>query len=327
MSRRPLFVTGASGFVGARLLSQLDPDAHTGVVLLVRRGELTLPERLRGRVEVVRADLHDRAGYAPHMAQDATVLHLAALTGSARRTEHFHVNDAGTGELVAAAAERQAGRVLFLSSIACSFAKRAGYHYADAKEAGERRIARSGLPWAVVRSTIVLGIGSAIWTALSTMAAKPRIVLPGSGRVRIQPIWVDDLVRMLLNEVAECRLRDEVVEFGGPDVLTFDDFLTRASRRLRGTPSTMVHVPGRPIVWALQALEAALPVSLPVRAGQLASFLNDGVARPDARLDSLHRDMLGVDAMLERLVSPETPGAGGVSPHKRNHAAFTRRTV
>lgn len=317
-ARAALFVTGASGFVGRRLLALLPPDQFASVTLLTRRDEPLVPATLRGLAVVVRGDLHAPAAYASHIASGAVVLHMAARTGPGSRREHFEANDAGTRALVAAARDRRAGRLLFLSSIACGFRTRIGYHYADAKEAAERVVAASGLPWAVLRATMVLGHGSAIWSAIADLARRGRMVRPGGAGVRVQPIWVDDLARVLIDEAARPSVLNEVVELGGPEVLTFDELLTRASRRLRGTPSPIIHVPARPIAAALRALEMVLPVRLPVSAGQLGSFMNDGVARPDARLSSRHPAMLGVDVMLDRLV-PRTAGAplsgaGGEDP-------------
>ncbi len=323
-SDRPaLFVTGASGFVGARLLALLQTDRFARVTLLAR-GALPVPEGLRGRVEIVRGDLRDPAAYAPHIAPGAVVLHLAARTGAGTRREHFAANEGGTRALVTAAGERRAGRLLFLSSIACGFRTRIGYHYADAKEAAERHVAASGLPWAVVRATMVLGHGGAIWSAIADLAGRPRMVRPGGAGVRVQPIWVDDLAHVLAEEVARPSLTNEIAELGGPDVLTFDEVLARVSRRLRGTASPIVHVPARPVAWALRALELVLPVRLPVSAGQLGSFMNDGVARPDPRLASRYPALLGVDEMLDRLMP--TGGAAARSVRGREDLGVTPRT-
>ena len=81
------------------------------------------------------------------------------------------------------------------------------------------------------------------------------------------------------------------------EIVTFDEFLRRASERTRGAPSKVLRVPIWPFVQAhgLRAVEAMVPVRLSLTAGQFASFLNDGVTCRDPRLDPLHRDMLGVD--------------------------------
>lgn len=312
-ARSSLFVTGASGFVGTRLLALLDPAAHGDVTLLSRQG-MAVPARLAGRVNVVPADLRDTPAYAAQIAPGATVLHMAALTGRGTRREHFLVNDAGTAALLDAAAQRGAGRFVFLSSIACGFTRRAGYHYADAKASAERRVAASGLPWTTLRATIVLGPAGAIWSALAAMASKRVILVPGSGRIRIQPIWVDDLARVLVNELAQPQFDDEIVDVGGPEPIPFDDFLRRASRRLRGSPAALIHVPAAPIVAALRAIEAVAGGRLPVSAGQFASFRNDGVARPDPRLAELQRRMAGVDTILERLTGGGAGAAGRSLP-------------
>ncbi len=91
-----LFITGASGFIGSRLLEALEPDEFEAIRLL-SRGSVTVPDSLRaaGNVEVVRGDLEDPRAYAPCLDANTTVVHAAAVTGAARPKEYEAVNVRG----------------------------------------------------------------------------------------------------------------------------------------------------------------------------------------------------------------------------------------
>jgi NADH dehydrogenase len=302
-----LFLTGAGGFVGRRVLEALDPARYASLRFLVRR-PLALPARLHEapHAELVEGDLLAPDTYRAHLDADTTVLHLAALTGNATRREHMEGNLDATERLLDACRDAGVPRFLFVSTVAVAFELRAGYHYADAKEAAERAVSESGIPYLIARPTIVLGPGSPIWDALAGFAAKPVTPLPGSGRAEIQPVWADDLAAVLL-DLAGGTFDGTVVDVGGPERLTFDEFMRRASRRLRGKPGPILHLPAGPIVLCLRMLEALLPFCPPVTAGQFASFRNDGVARPDPRTEPHLARMRGVDTMLDEL----TAGAHG----------------
>ncbi|MDH5515619.1 MAG: NAD(P)H-binding protein, partial [Gammaproteobacteria bacterium] len=159
-----LFLTGASGFLGSRLLAQLDPAKFSSITLLCR-SEPVLPQPLReaANVRVVRAALDEVDAYAGFLGAGSIVVHLAAVTGKADRAAYYTVNTQATGKLIEACTQAGVAGFLFVSSIAVSFKDRQGYHYADSKAQAEQLLMNSALPWCILRPTIILGEGSPIW--------------------------------------------------------------------------------------------------------------------------------------------------------------------
>ena len=83
-------------------------------------------------------------------------------------------------------------------------------------------VAESGLRFAILRPTMILGPGAPIRGALEKLALLPAIVMPGTGRVRVQPIHVDDVVRAIVSVVNHDRFSNATFELGGADVLSGD---------------------------------------------------------------------------------------------------------
>ncbi len=269
-----LFITGATGFLGSRFLELADLGRFRSVRALVR-GESALPDG----VEAVRGDLLDPGDWQRAIESDAVVLHLAALTGKASRRRHFEVNDLGTARLLEAARSAGVRRFLLVSSIAVAFEDRPGYHYAEAKEAAERRVRTSGLESLIVRPTMVFGPGSPVEEGLARLASLPVVPLFGGGENRLQPVAAADLARFL-DAALDRDFDGGCLTVAGPEVWTMRELLRRLGREKLGKARPAVSFPLRPTRGLLRLVEPLLRSILPLTAGQLASFANDVALRP-----------------------------------------------
>jgi NADH dehydrogenase len=282
-----LFITGADGFIGRRLVKPLAPDAF---------------HRLA-------SDLQDTDSYASDLDGQTTVVHLAAQTGKARDNEYFQANVEGTRALIRACKSRGVPRFLHVSTIATTFDDVDGYPYAASKQQAEQLVQESGLEWTIVRPTIVLGPGSAALDGFRPLLRRSTILVPGGGGVRMQPVHVDDVADVLLRLARSATLGNRIYELGGPEVLTLGEFLSRAHAVLYGGASARrVHVPIRPIRALLRLVETVAPGLAPVHPGQLSAFFNDSVAAADLRLMDPQTTLRSVETMLDAWAAPD--GAG-----------------
>jgi NADH dehydrogenase len=299
-----VFVTGGSGFVGRRLLPELRTLGRP-VFALDRSGSLAaMPEA--GGITVVTGDLLDPAAYRSALRSCEIVVHLAAATGAATAGEHHRVNAHGTALLLEECRAAGVTKILFVSSIAATFPPNTGYHYADAKRRAEDAVSRSGLQFTILRPTVITGPGSPNLKSLEQLALLPFIAVPGSGRARVQPIDVSDVARSIADVVRQDAFQNDVVELGGPKVLTMESHLQQIRVARTGRTGRVLHLPLPLLSIPLRMAEAVgLGRLLPVTAGQLSSFRFDGVTaehRPqaDAALDGecrvFVRYLLGADA-------------------------------
>lgn len=290
-----LFVTGATGLVGRRVLARLDPAWFSRVTCLSRG---LAPRGAPDGVAWVRGDVGDPGSYAHRLGPDTMVLHLAAATGNVPAAVHRAVNVLGTAALLKACTSAGVSGLVYVSSIAATFPDDPDYPYARTKRDAEARVRSGGVAHAVVRPTIVIGAEAPIWRRLRGLAMAPVLVVIGSGRARIQPVFVDDLAMALLTIVRRGAFDGATVELGGPEVLTMEAFLRRIRGILRGAAGPAVHLPYRPLRLALVGAERVLGAATPVRPGQLASFTCDGVATPNPLWEELRASMLGIDDMI-----------------------------
>lgn len=327
----PLVVTGASGFVGRRLVAALRdralrvvPGAPTREVTLLSREPASLAPLapLPPHWRVVAVDLATADIPADAIPAASVVLHLAAATGRMSAAMMRRVNVEGTRRIAEGARAASASHLVFVSSIAAGFANRRWYHYAEAKRDAERVVAACGVPFTIVRPTMVFGPGSPVQDGLERIAGAPLPVVPGSGAVRVQPIHVDDVVDFLLALTASPPPSGTTLELGGGDRCTLNELLARM-RAARGLPPrTPFPIPLAPVRAALAAAEVVLGARLPVTAGQLASFVNDSDAAPHPRVADYLPTPRALTAMLGG-ASAETVAAAGAGERPGHVTAST----
>src|SRR6478735_3863941 len=111
-----LFITGATGYVGSRLIALLDATRYQQVRCLARKPGLPIPG-----IQWISGDLLDSSSYASSLRACDTVLHLAAVTGKNSPSTFFRVNTEGTRTLLEAARQAGVRNMLYVSSIAAAF--------------------------------------------------------------------------------------------------------------------------------------------------------------------------------------------------------------
>ena len=300
---RSLFITGSSGFIAGYLLRRLPLNQYESVYCLSRnQTDLTTELARRENFHFVQGNLLEPAAYERQLAAADTVIHLAAVTGKARRQEYFAVNTDGTAKLIEKCKELGVTHFLHTSTIAVKYANVKYYHYAQSKQLAEEIVRDSGLAYTIIRPTIVLAQDAPIWQSLRKMASKSVIMIPGNGRAKIQPIYVDDLITCILLILREQLFDNQALDLGGPDVLSFESFLCQIHREVGQKEPRVVHLPLGLMRECLGFLEKYLCSSLPVTAGQLSAFGNDGLA-DDNDVTRRHRDqMKRVEDIIRMLI-------------------------
>lgn len=302
---RGIFITGGSGFIGNRLLYKLGKASHLPIYCLTRQPENLIGDGwVRNGIESIKGDLFDTQDYTAYLKECDTVIHLAAATGKAGRDEYFHVNVHGTETLVQACKNAGIKNFLYVSTIAVKYPEKTRYYYAQSKEQAENIVKTSGLNYSILRPTIVIGKGSAIWKSLSGLVVGGLILMFGDGKTGIQPIYVDDLVDCML-EILKTGTRCQVLELGGPEKTSFDQFVQRIQSANSAKRAKIVHLPLKPIKAVLAALETVAYNVMPVTIGQLSAFNNDGTIQTNQIFSHSVATMKGVKEMVELVISQE----------------------
>ena len=299
-----LFITGATGFVGRRLVDALVRARVTDVRLLVRNvSKVAATLALPTSWQCVAGSLDAPMAWRESLRGMHTVVHLASSSGKVSRSVHERAIVRGTEQLLAAARDAGVKRFLHVSSVAAGFVDRRHYHYAEAKRNAEALVQASELETLIVRPTMVFGTGSAVLDGMRKLAKLPVPIVFGDGTATVQPIHVDDLAALLLLALdSSLPWGGATITVGGADVVTTEALL-RMLRAGAASDVRFTQVAVDPLRTLLAAVEPVLLPLLPFTAGQLTSFVNRsdaGVPAPllTTLLAQLSPPLRGLDAML-----------------------------
>ena len=230
-----VLVTGASGYIGGRLVPRLLERGHR-VTCLARD-----PARLAGR-----------GWNARILAGD--VLDVRALSRAMQGIDvaYYLIHSMAAGEAAFAARDRLAARA-FADAASAAGVRRIVYlgalgegrlspHLASRRETADV-LRASGVPVTELRAGVIVGAGSASFELIRYLVDRlPVMVCPRWVSTPCQPIAVDDVLRYLVAALEHPQEGNLTLEIGGADVLTYGDLMRRYAA-VRGLSRRMVNVP------------------------------------------------------------------------------------
>jgi NADH dehydrogenase len=292
-----ILVTGGTGFVGPHVV-QAVRERGLDVRCLVR-------DRKRGakvaalEAELVEGDMTDAASLRIAAQGCDTVVHLVAIRqGSEEQFRRIMVE--GTNNLLAAAKEVGAKRFVHMSALGTSEETKDLVPYYRAKWEQELAVAGSGIEYVIFRPSFIFGRDGGILPTFKRLAKlSPVTPIIGSGRQRIQPIWVDDVAAYFASGVDEPAAANRTFELGGPDVVTWNEFWERLKRAI-GIRRPSVHVPIS-VMRVNALLTERLPGDIPLTRDLLKMLeFGDNVVTNEDAVSTFKLPLVPLDEQLRR---------------------------
>jgi uncharacterized protein YbjT (DUF2867 family) len=292
-----ILLTGATGYVGGRLLRVL--ESRNEPLRCLARKPAFLQSRSGPNTEIVHGDVLEPASLDAAFRDVKTAYYLVHSMASG----HQYAKDDRRGALAFAAAARKAGveRIIYLGGL--GHGNELSPHLASRQEVGGI-LRDSGVPTVEFRASIVIGSGSLSFEMVRALVEKlPVMVTPRWANTRTQPIGIEDLVSYLV-EALEHPAATALYEIGGPDQVSYND-LMREYAHIRGLRRSMIPVPV--LTPRLSSLWLALVTPVYARVGRelVAGLRNETVVRDNRARQVFRVRPRSVRDALQRALSNE----------------------
>lgn len=273
---KKVLLTGATGFVGRAICQRLLQRGYT-VVAMARRhpNQESTPGLVRVSADVV------NQGWESWAEGCQAAIHLVGIIREVpKENVTFHrVHVEGTARVLEACEKLGIARYLHMSAVGANPQGLTPYH--RTKGQAEELVKASPLSWTIFRPSVIFGPGDGFTSTLLRVINSFAVVpVFGDGSYPLQPVAVEEVVQAFVASLEKPETVGQVIELGGPEVLTYLQVLQRLARAL-GKKRLFFKVPISLARFGVKWATRLLP-NPPITSDELTMLLGGSIA--DVRL-------------------------------------------
>ena len=255
-----ILITGTTGYIGRHLVARLVAQGERPRCLVrdINRAKRLLPA---DKVELVQGATTSPVSLDAAVQGIDTIVHAAFLTADRKQStgnEYQKTNVHGTANLIKAAKNAGVKRIIEISGLGTKPDKPGSYM--QGRYLAEKMLKESGLDWTIIQPSVLFGKDAPFIKGLTDLIrSAPVVPLIGGGKTKFQPIYVEDVVTVIIKVLEDPeRTSGKTYTIGGPAYYSFSQVIdilldTMHKTRIKApAPTTLV------CVGALM-MEAVLP--------------------------------------------------------------------
>ncbi len=218
-------VTGANGFVGKNVREILWKN-RVNVLGISRKNFVKYPTETK----VKSKNLLEQQLQKKLKNSDA-LIHLIGIGRESPKSTFEEINVDLTKNAIKTCKKCGIKKIIYISGLGVSKSNTSNYFIS--KYRAEQEIINSGLDYTIFRASYIIGKTDHLTKSLSKQMKKGTIVIPGSGRYRLQPIFVEDVAKIILEAILEKKFSNKILDLVGPRKISFEDFVKLFSKNIK----------------------------------------------------------------------------------------------
>ena len=210
-------ITGANGFVGRNVGAHLAKNGFTITGIARKAKDEKFPI-------ILSEDLAEARLGNVIQNYDALV-HLIGQGRQNVRDTYEKVNVSLTRNAVALCKRAGIKKIIYMSGLGVDKSTTLGYFIS--KYNAEQEIVKSGLDYTIFRASYIVGKDDPLSKTLREQIRKRKIIIPGSGNYRFQPIFVGDVSEIIGKAIVEKRFSNKIIDLVGPQIINYNLFVKK----------------------------------------------------------------------------------------------------
>ncbi|MBT3685758.1 MAG: NAD(P)H-binding protein [Nitrosopumilus sp.] len=215
-------VTGANGFVAKNLRKYL--SKHNIDLISISRSNF---KEYDNEVKII-SKSYDEKIIINKIKNSDVLIHLVGIGKQSVNIDYEMINVEFTKHLVNLARKAKIKKIIYNSGLGVSSKTSVGYFISKYK--AEKIIMSSGLNYTIFRPSYIVGKDDLFTKFLKKQIKLKIIEIPGSGNYSIQPISINDVVKVFLQSLDEIKFKNNIIDLVGPDYLTFEQYVKLFSK-------------------------------------------------------------------------------------------------
>jgi len=209
-------ITGANGFVAKNLRNFLSKN-HIKVIAIARK---TFQKHHTETVVYSKTLLEK--GLQNKLRNCDALVHLIGI-GKQSSKYNFEDNVDLTKNMIKTCKKSGIKKIIYISGLGVTKNSRSDYFISKYK--AEQEIINSGLNYTIFRPSYIVGKKDYLSKFILKQIKKGIVIIPGSGKYHLQPIFVEDVAKIILESISEKKFSNKILDLVGPEIIKFEDFV------------------------------------------------------------------------------------------------------
>ncbi len=209
-------ITGANGFVAKNLRNFLSKN-HIKVIAIARKTF----QKHHSETVVYSKTLLEK-GLQNKLKNCDALVHLIGI-GKQSSKYNFEDNIDLTKNMIKTCKKSGIKKIIYISGLGVTKNSRSDYFISKYK--AEQEIINSGLDYTIFRPSYIVGKKDYLSKFILKQIKKGIVIIPGSGKYHLQPIFVEDVAKIILESISEKKFSNKILDLVGPEIIKFEDFV------------------------------------------------------------------------------------------------------
>ena len=209
-------ITGANGFVAKNLRKFLSKN-HIKVIAIARKTF----QKHHTETAVYSKTLLEK-GLQNKLRNCDALVHLIGI-GKQSFKYNFEDNIDLTKNMIKTCKKSGIKKIIYISGLGVT--KNSTSDYFISKYKAEQEIINSGLNYTIFRPSYIIGKKDYLSKFILKQIKKGIVIIPGSGKYHLQPIFVEDVAKIIVESIYEKKFSNKILDLVGPEIIKFEDFV------------------------------------------------------------------------------------------------------